>query len=180
MRAVRRRCPQLRAVEAGIALSHLPPGAIDGCAVSFGLAGGLKPDVPTGTLLIPSAVRAPDGRTIVCDAAMIGALRDGARRLGFSWMEEPMLTSATLVTGADRARWANDGFSAVDMESGLLNAPMAVLRIVLDTPLKELSPDWVNPARAALRPRNWPQMFWLASEAPRCADRAAKVLAAAQ
>jgi hypothetical protein len=178
-RAVRRRCPQLRVVEAGIALSKFPPGAIRGCAISFGLAGGLKRDVPTGTLLIPSFVRAPSGQTIACNVSMIGALRDAARRLGFSWIEQPILTSATLVTGSDRPRWAERGFAAVDMESGLLNVPMAVLRIVLDTPRNELSPDWVDPARAALRPRNWSQMFWLAYEAPRCADRAAQVLATA-
>ncbi len=178
-RAVRRRCPRARAVESGVALSRLKSRQIGGCSISFGLAGGLRRDVPTGILLIPDSVRAPNGSTIACDAEMVRVLRDGARRLGLDWIDDPILTSATLVTGSDRGRWAERGFGGVDMESGLLNAPLAVLRVVLDTPERELSADWLNPGRAMLRPRNWPQMMWLARAAPRCVDRAARVLAAA-
>ena len=72
------------------------------------------------------------------------------------------------------------GYAGVDMETGLLDAPrIAAVRVILDTPQHELSPDWLRPARALRNPRNWPQALWLARDAPRCARRAAEVVAAA-
>jgi hypothetical protein len=67
------------------------------------------------------------------------------------------------------------------METGRILAPrVAAVRVVLDTPIQELSPVWSNPLRALLDPRNWPQAAWLAREAPLAAQRGASVIAAAQ
>ena len=91
---------------------------------------------------------------------------------------DALLTSATIVNGAARLEWAARGYGAVDMETGLLAAArVAAVRVILDTPQRELSTDWVNPIRAMLKPANWPQAVWLAREAPRAAQLAARVVA---
>jgi hypothetical protein len=51
--------------------------------------------------------------------------------------------------------------------------------VILDTPARELNADWLRPVRALSDPRNWAEAMWLAREAPRCARRAAEVVAAA-
>jgi hypothetical protein len=178
-KAARKYCGSLRVVRSGIALADLkemPPVA----AISFGVAGGLRPDLETGTVLVPAEVRTADGRSLFCDPELVALLRAGAAQLGYTPVSDPILTSSKVVTGAERAAWAARGFSGVDMESAFLRSPrVAVARVILDTPLHELSPQWVNPARALLNPANWPQALWLVREAPRCAELAARVIAAA-
>lgn len=179
-RALRHALPEARILQTGIALSRLrePLGET---VISFGLAGGLRTDLPTGTLLIPREVRRPDGTTLRCDEELVEALTRGARSLGIEPVFDPLLTAAAIVNGAMRSAWAAQGYAGVDMESGLIRAPrLAALRVVLDTPANELSADWSRPLRALLRPRNWREAAWLAREAPRLAQRAARVLAAAQ
>ena len=84
-------------------------------------------------------------------------------------------------TRREREAWASVGFAGVDMETGLIDAPrIAAVRVVLDTPQRELSAEWVEPLRALRSPRNWPQLFWFARNAPRFARRAAQVVAAAR
>lgn len=179
-RAVRRRAGSIRVLECGIALARSNASSINGAVISCGLAGGLREDLPTGTVVIAREVQSPDGTVRTCDEDLVERLRDAAQRLGHKSVVAPLLTSATLVTGPERAAWASKGFAAVDMETGLLRAErLAAVRVILDTPLRELSPEWLHPARAMLRPSNWPQLFMLAREAPRCADLAARVAAAA-
>ncbi len=179
-RAVRRHAPAARIVESGVGLARLRAVTIDNVAISVGLAGGLREDVPTGTLVIPSAVATNDGTAIACDPEWTARLRAAAAHLGLAFLDAALLTSDALVVGAARATWGARGFAAVDMETARIPAPaIAAVRVVLDTPQRELSPDWLDPSRAMLRPRNWGQMFWLAREGPRCADLAARVLAAA-
>ena len=179
-RAVRRESPSLRVVEGGIALGRLSTHAFSGAVISCGVAGGLRTDLETGTVLIPRSVQRPDGEPLECDAGLVAALDAAARRLGFEPEFAPMLTSATIVHGAERASWANRGFAGVDMETGLLEAPrVAAVRVILDTPLHELSADWAHPVAALLRPKNWPEAMWLGRTAPRSARVAARVLAAA-
>ena len=80
--------------------------------------------------------------------------------------------------GAERRRWAVRGAVAADMETGLLDAArLATVRVVLDTPDRELGAAWLRPATALLPPAAWRQLPWLAREAPRCARLAAAVLA---
>jgi Phosphorylase superfamily len=179
-RALRRALPHARIVRCGVALAGLrePLGET---VVSCGLAGGLRADLPTGTVLIPREVRRPDGTTMRCDEALVEALAQGARSLGIEPVFDPLLTAEKIVSGTARQAWAAQGYAGVDMETGRIVAPrVAAVRVVLDTPQSELSTDWERPIRALLRPRNWPQALWLAREAPLAAGVAAAVLAATQ
>jgi hypothetical protein len=185
-KAARRELPHANVLEAGIALVNLvTPSAtsaanvVEGRAyISCGLAGGLREDIPTGTVVIPRVVRRPDGTTLHCDAELVDALIAGARKLGLEPITDPMITAATVVVGAERRRWAEEGYAAADMETGLLPGRVAAVRVILDTPLRELSQDWLNPALAMLKPWNWPQAIWLGRQAPRCARLAARVIGA--
>ncbi len=176
---LRRALPQARIVLAGVALANLHEDLGD-TVLSCGLAGGLRPGLPTGTLLLPREVRRPGGATLRCDEALIEALAQGARRLGIEPVFDPLLTAESIVNGDKRAYWAQRGFAGVDMETGRLSASrVAAVRVILDTPENEISADWAVPWRALLKPSNWPQARWLAREAPRAAALAAAVVAAA-
>lgn len=178
--ALRRALPGARLVKTGVALAQLREGLGD-CVLSCGLAGGLRPELPTGTVLIPRQVRRPDGSTLTCDPQLVEMLANGARSFGAEPVFDPLVTTASIVRGAERARWAACGYAGVDMETGRIVASrVAAVRVVLDTPLRELSEAWSNPVRALLDPRNWPQAAWLSREAPRAAERCAQVVAAAQ
>ncbi len=178
--AVRRAMPDVRVFETGVGLAE-QAGPFGEIVVSCGLAGGLRRDLPSGSVLVPREVRRPDGTTLQCDARLTERLADAARRLGFEPVLDPLLTAPAIVNGREREAWASVGFAGVDMETGLLDAPrIAAVRVVLDTPQRELSADWVEPLRALRSPRNWPQLFWLARNAPRFARRAAQVVAAAR
>lgn len=178
-KAARRELPSVRVVEAGVALcKHREPFA--GPVVSCGLAGGLRHEHETGTVLVPRSVALGDGPARACDPDLVDALAAAARAIGLTPVLDPLVTASEIVRGEERQRWAERGFAAVDMETALVRAPrLAAVRIVLDTPLRELSEDWLHPATAVLKPRNWPEMLWLAREAPRCAARAARVVARA-
>ena len=179
-KALRREVPTAHLIECGIALSKAT-GDLGETVVSFGVAGGLRPDVPTGTLLLPKEVRRPDGRTFRCDEELVDAFAQSARALGIEPLFDPLLTAATIVAGPERAQWAAQGYAGVDMETGLLTARrVAAVRVVLDTPQREISKDWQTPLLAILKPWNWPQAAWLAREAPRAAAVGARVIAGAQ
>ena len=178
--ALRRALPGASLVRSGIALAGAH-GDLGEIVVSCGVAGGLRSDLPTGTLLIPREVRRPNGETLRCDEELVEALARGARELELAPVFDPMVTTNGIVQGPQRASWARQGYAGVDMESGLIRAPrVAVVRVVLDTPQREISADWQSPLVAMLKPWNWPQAFWLAREAPRAAALSARVAAAAQ
>jgi len=180
-RAARRELPGVRVVEAGIGLARTGRDGFGDVVVSCGLAGGLRPDLPTGSVLIPDEVASPDGTVMTCAPSLVAALRAGARRLGVDPVEAPLLTGATLVRGGVlRARLAERGYAGVDMESGLIRAPnVAAVRVVLDTPQREFSEFWLRPATALLHLTAWRELPWLALQAPRCARLAARVIRAA-
>jgi hypothetical protein len=116
-----------------------------------------------------------------CDAELLERLTARARTLGIEPVFAPLLTSAEIVNGTARAQWAARGYAGVDMETGLLDAPrIAAVRVVLDTPQRELSADWRTPLLAILKPWNWSQAFWMARKAPKAAALAARVAAGAQ
>jgi hypothetical protein len=172
--------PGVRVLEAGVGLARPPAGGYGECAISCGLAGGLEPGVPTGTVLIPRTVERADGSTLACDASLVDALLAGARALGIVPREGPLLTSRALLHGAARTAAGQRGFTGVDMETGAIPAArVAAVRVVLDTPERELSPAWLHPLRVILQPAAWAELPWLAREGPRCARLAARVVAAA-
>jgi hypothetical protein len=178
-KAARRELPNIPVFESGVALARMRDGFGD-IVVSCGLAGGVRHELHTGTVVIPREVLRPDGTKLVCDRELSDALEHAARELEYVVATDPIVTTAHVVTGEERARWANLGCAGVDMETGLLQAPrIAAVRVLLDTPLRELSEDWLNPVAAALKPWNWPQLVWLAREGPRCARIAARVAARA-
>ncbi len=166
-----------RVLQAGIALRGLreDPGPI---VISCGLAGGLRDDLPTGTVLIPREVRRPDGTILGCDPDLVESLLRAARAAGFQPVEAPLLTTARIVRGGDRMHWAKEGYAGADMETGLLRAPrIACVRVILDTPVHEFSAAWENPALVIFRPDAWLDIPFLAREAPRCAALAARIVA---
>jgi hypothetical protein len=168
-----------RVVRAGVALRRLreDPGSI---VISCGLAGGLRDDLPTGTVLVPRSVRRADGMMLACDPDLVEKLLRAARDLGAQPVDAPLITSTRIVRGAERARWANEGFAGADMETGALHAErLACVRVILDTPAHELSAAWEHPARVLFRPDAWFDIPFLAREAPRCAALAAQVIAGA-
>lgn len=178
-RAARRYAPpDVSVVECGIALAK--QAQFDGLAISCGLAGGLRSGLRTGTVLVPRHVRRPDGFELQCDDAAVDALTFAAARLGCEVVQDPLLTSETLVHGNERHVWAVQGFAGVDMETGLIRSRrVACVRVVLDTPEREISPAWVQPARAMLQPRAWLDLPFLIREGPRCSTIAARIAAAA-
>jgi hypothetical protein len=140
----------------------------------------LRADLPTGTVLVPERVRRPDGGELSCDAAAVKALADAASRLGYRAVHDPLLTSRSIVTGTERRIWAQRGYAGVDMETGLLRAPrVACVRVVLDTPQREISPAWAQPVRALFQPRAWRDLPFLMRESSRCAGIAAQIAVSA-
>jgi phosphorylase superfamily protein len=177
--AVRRIAAEnVRVVECGIAALH--QASFDGLAISCGLAGGLRDDLPTGTVLIPARVARTDGTAFDCDAAAIDALTSAAQQGGYRVVHDPLVTSERLVRGEERRILSGRGYAGVDMETGLLKAPrIACVRVILDTPQREISPAWLRPATALLHPRAWFDLPFLVREGPRCSAIAAAVAASA-
>jgi len=179
-KAVRRAVAGVRVVEGGVALSRLRHAVPDGTVVTCGIAGALRTGLPTGTVVVPDRVLRPDGEWLRCDAALVDAFVDAARQLGMEPERGALATTPALVCGAARAQWARRGCVAADMETGLLHASrVAAVRVILDTPDHEISEAWRWPVVAMLLPCLWGQAIWLSREAPRCAARAAAVVAAA-
>jgi hypothetical protein len=153
-----------------------------GPCISCGLAGGLLEAVEPGTVVIPAWVGLPSGERLRCSPPLVSRLIAAARRLGFEPLTGPLITVPRLVTGPIRRHWAEQGYFAVDMESGLLlrrSRVGVVVRVVLDTPRHELSPTWADPARALTHPVRWAEALRLGLTAPIYARRAADVVRAA-
>lgn len=176
-RAARRALPGVAVVRLGVGGSGVPLSA--GPVVVVGLCGALVPLAP-GTVVVPDEVATPDGPVLRCDEGLVEALRAAAERLGFDAVGGRQLTAPRIVTGGERGRWAAAGFETVDMEAALVLARCgagAVVRVVLDTPEREISADWSVPG--VLWPGRWAELVRLARIAPAYARRAAEVAAAA-
>lgn len=177
--AVRHTLPHARASWAGVRLARWKGARQGSIVVVCGLAGALAPDLRPGTVLIPDWVGLADGRIMHCDTALVQALVTAARTLHFQPDTRPLLTAQSLI-GSDHGHdWSQRGFVAADMETGLLtgrNLRVATIRVVLDSPEHDISPDWLRPTRALLQPGLWRELFWLSRVAPQYALRAAHVL----
>lgn len=179
-RAVHRAVAGARIVEAGVGLDRLHAPLAGDAVVTCGLAGALRSGLATGSVVVPDRVLRPNGDWLECDPGLVQILAAAARRLGIEPERGPLATSPAIVRGPAREGWARRGCVAVDMETGLLTAPrVAAVRVILDTPDREISEVWRHPALALLHPAAWGEAVWLYREAPRCAARAAAVLAAA-
>ena len=114
------------------------------CLLSFGLAAGLDPALPAGTLVVPETVLAW-GTSYVCDPTLRHILGSGhASTLGSS-----LLHSDHVVLQAEEKAhlFAKTGSIALDMESGFLaraakeaGLPFAVLRVICDPATRTLPP----------------------------------------
>jgi len=108
--------------------------------VSFGLAGGLDPTLPAGTLLVPEAVIS-GGQTWQTDPAL-------STRLGGTTGHRCFSVDHIVASAAEKQQlWRDTGASAVDMESGAAataacaaGVPFAVLRAICDPAGRELPP----------------------------------------
>lgn len=119
--------------------------------LSFGLAGGLAPDLPSGTLLIGSAVAAERAQW-GCDEAWGDVLRRHlpAAHYGSIWGSETIVSSVR----DKRAIYEKSRCLATDMESHAVAAiaaeagvPFAVLRVVADTAATNVPPAALVPLR---------------------------------
>lgn len=154
-------------------------GKPSGPIIVCGLAGALSPTLRPGTLVIPSSVGSAAGKQVPCDPTLTARLRSAARIAGHETIDGPVLAAPRLVTGEDRSRWAREGFVAVEMESGELlrrGHPIAIVRVILDTPERELSAHWQHPWTALKHPRMWPEAMRLSVDAPRATFRAARIV----
>jgi 4-hydroxy-3-methylbut-2-en-1-yl diphosphate reductase len=125
-----------------------------------GLCGGLDPRLRPGDVVVASEVRGPDG-VLACQSPhlLVAAL---ARRSLHAHLG-PLVSVDHLVRGDRRARLHAEGAIAADMESAFLAAaagltttspttPLVVLRVVVDTPGRELAhPRTVVSGPRALR-----------------------------
>jgi hypothetical protein len=180
--AARRALPRGIAVERiGVGLrGWAPPAARP--FVSCGLAGALSESLTPGTIVVPEWVGLPSGDRVRCHPPLVEALVAASRMLGREPVTAPLITTSWLVTGRERQDWSAKGFVAADMETGLLlnwHSCGAAVRVVLDSPQRDLSATWERPWRALLEPLLWPQAFWIGLTAPTYALRAAAVVRAA-
>lgn len=173
-------CRGVRLRHSGVA--RVPRLPADALVLSVGLCGALRADLAPGTLVIPARVGLIGGPRVALDAAAARALVAAAAQHGLAVVEDDLLTAPTLVTGAERQRWAAEGYAAVDMETGLFAAAgmrVAAARVVLDGPNHELPAALLGDRRWRERAASAMGLLRLAAPAARGAATAARVAAAA-
>jgi 4-hydroxy-3-methylbut-2-en-1-yl diphosphate reductase len=110
--------------------------------VIAGFCGALDPALAPGDIVLASELRAGGpGATIRCadPTILAGVLRQGGLRVHVA----PIASERSLANGPRRRRLAETGAAAVDIESAWLapvagDRPLYALRVVLDTPGREL------------------------------------------
>ena len=127
------------ATGAGTAALALAKAGVTGL-VSFGLAGGLAPDLSAGALFVPEFVVAPNGVRWLTDPDL--SARFGRRR-GTMFASDAVIASQS----GKREAFEATGAAAVDLESGAVaracatfRLPFAVLRAVCDPADQDLPP----------------------------------------
>ncbi|MBB2161284.1 hypothetical protein ACLRDC_07525 [Gluconacetobacter sacchari] len=162
--------------------------------LSFGLAGGLDPDLRPGTVLVPRHVRLPDGRLLAAAPALLAWLGDGRP----DRVSADLLHSDDIVATAGRkgALFRRTGCAGLDMESGFVaegavraRVPFAVLRVVCDPAGRSLPPAAILALRpdgriglggillsVLRRPGQIPALIALGRDAAQARRRAAQVL----
>lgn len=131
-----------KAIEAASRLPQLPGGAL----LVVGFCGALDDTLQPGEIVLAEEVYTADDEgheqlRFRCDGVQqVGAALGEA---GFSVTQAPIVSVGRLALGERRAQLRGKGALAVDMESawlapGASKRPFAVIRVVLDTPDKEL------------------------------------------
>lgn len=148
-------CPDLSVACSGASTGRaraLASGLLDagsGALVSFGLAGGLDPALPSGQLCLPEAVLTPSGGRLAVDArwrtailARTGDAQEGSLLIG---RDEPVGSPQD-----KRALFARTGAAAIDMESHAVaevaharRVPFLVIRAIAD-PAERRLPAWLT------------------------------------
>jgi len=144
--ALRGRLPEATLVRVGMgpdkarsASAGLEPGA--GPVAVAGFCGALAPGIEPGDVVVASEVRGPDGSVVPCAG---GPLVAALRRIGIDRVHfGPVASAERIVRGEERTALAETGAIAVDMESfwavqAAGDRPVAVLRVVSDSPEREL------------------------------------------
>jgi 4-hydroxy-3-methylbut-2-enyl diphosphate reductase len=115
-------------------------GSPDRAMAVAGVCGGVDPELQPGDVIVASELQGGMGTHKLTDPE---ALVDAIRALGMTAQLGPIRSEGHIVRGAERARLFESGAIAVDMESRWLaeaaaERPFAVLRVVIDTPRREL------------------------------------------
>ena len=105
-----------------------------------GLCGALTPGLAPGDVVVASRLLGGEEPVPVREAE---SMRAALARIGIDARMGPLLSVDHVVRGAERSRLAESGALVVDMESAWLaqganGRPLAVLRVVLDTPGREI------------------------------------------
>src|SRR5213593_1699869 len=125
-----------------------------GAVAVAGFCGALDPSLRPGDVVVATEVRGPDGAR-PCPSA--GILAAALTTMGITARVGPLVSMDHVVSGSERERLrVETGALAVDMESAWLAAaagdrPFAVLRIVVDTPRRELTRNPLSTARGGLK-----------------------------
>ncbi len=112
----------------------------------MGFGGGLDEHSDVGDVVVADAVQGPDGALVACAGAQ--TLAQALERRGLEVRRGTVVSVARLAMGEARVKLREAGAIAVDMESvwlapGAGARPFAVLRVISDTPARELT----NPLR---------------------------------
>ena len=145
-----------------------------------GLVGSLSSELAPGSVFIPEIVADENGTSFQCNPRLVQTMQSSARSLGLKPHAGRMLTSSTIVTGTARAKWKDAGFDGVDMETAIVarsGVAFVSVRVVLDSPDRPISSEWLQSRTAMLKPQLWPELIWMTIFAPTYAVRAAQVVA---
>jgi adenosylhomocysteine nucleosidase len=129
--------------------------------VSFGIAGGLAPNLVSGTLIAPAAVRTADGTAYWVDVQWHARLTRAAHSAAIKLMVGGILGAETIAATADekaRLREATHAI-AIDLEShrvaaaaARLRIPFLVFRAIADPADRDLPPAALVPLTRSGRP----------------------------
>ncbi len=118
------------------------PGA---ALVVMGFGGGLDEHSEVGDVVVADALWGPDGERVTCPGAeaLAEVLVSSLERHGLRVRRGAIVSVARPAIGEERRRLRESGAIAVDMESvwlapGAGDRPFAVVRVIADTPTREL------------------------------------------
>lgn len=151
-----------------IALDRAVESGADGL-ISFGLAGGLAPQLRPGTLIVASEIVDPTGNRLPVDRAWAATVRQATGALDGAILGALVPAASA---AAKKALFARTGALAVDLESlavaraaGLAGLPFIVVRAVADAAGRDLPPA----ALIALRQdgtADLPRILWSVAQRP--------------